>query len=75
MSKDSDQTFAQDSRGNPGSQREVPGWKEQTFNTHGEITTVDIQEQRKTLPIYKLRDSLLQAIGDVSETFLHICAY
>ena len=79
MSKDSERTFAQDMRGNLRSQRagEVPKWKEQTFNkatTYGEITTLSIQEQRKNLPIYKLRDPLLQAIGDVSDTFfLAVC--
>ncbi|KAF8738666.1 hypothetical protein AX14_010761 [Amanita brunnescens Koide BX004] len=69
MSKDSERTFAQDMRGNLRSQRagEVPRWKEQAFNkatTYGEITALSIQDQRKALPIYKLRDPLLQAIGD-----------
>ena len=80
MSKDSDRTFAQDMRGNLKSQRagEVPRWKEQTFNkatTYGEITALGIQEQRKSLPIYKLRDSLLQAIGDVSGTLFLSCTH
>lgn len=70
MSKDSDRIFAQDLRGSLKSQKvgEVPGWKEQSFNkatTFGEITTLSIQEQRRNLPIYKLRDQLLQAIADV----------
>ncbi|KAK0208633.1 P-loop containing nucleoside triphosphate hydrolase protein [Desarmillaria ectypa] len=67
MAKESDRTFAQDMRGNLKGQKagEVPKWKEQTFNkatTFGEITTLSIQDQRKSLPIYKLRDPLLQAI-------------
>ncbi|XP_006454167.1 hypothetical protein AGABI2DRAFT_189464 [Agaricus bisporus var. bisporus H97] len=69
MSKDSDKMFAQDLRGSLKSQKvgEVPKWKEQSFNkatTFGEITNLSIQDQRKSLPIYKLRNQLLQAIGD-----------
>jgi ATP-dependent RNA helicase DHX8/PRP22 len=71
MAKDSDRVFAQDLRGTLKSQKvgEVPKWKEQSFNkatTFGEITTLSIQEQRRSLPIFKLRDQLLQAITDVS---------
>lgn len=70
MSKDSERVFAQDLRGSLKSQKvgEMPRWKEQSFNkatTFGEITSLSIQDQRKSLPIYKLRDQLLQAIGDV----------
>ena len=70
MSKDSDKIFAQDMRGNLRSQKagEVPKWREQSFNkatTFGEITSLSIQDQRKSLPIYKLKSQLLQAIGDV----------
>ncbi|OBZ79552.1 Pre-mRNA-splicing factor ATP-dependent RNA helicase prp22 [Grifola frondosa] len=69
MSKDSDRIFAQDLRGNLRGQKagEQPKWKEATFNkatTFGEITSLSIQDQRKNLPIYKLRDSLLQAIRE-----------
>ncbi|KAF8899102.1 P-loop containing nucleoside triphosphate hydrolase protein [Infundibulicybe gibba] len=69
MSKESDKMFAQDLRGNLKGQKagEVPKWKEQSFNkatTFGEITSLSIQDQRKSLPIYKLRDPLLQAIGE-----------
>jgi len=71
MSKESDRMFAQDLRGNLKGQKagEVPKWREQSFNkatTFGEITNLSIQEQRKSLPIYKLRDPLLKAIGEVS---------
>jgi ATP-dependent RNA helicase DHX8/PRP22 len=70
MSKDSDKVFAQDLRGNLRGQKvgEQPKWKEATFNkatTFGEITSLSIQDQRKSLPIYKLRESLLQAIKEV----------
>lgn len=70
MAKESDRYFAQDLRGNLKGQKasEVPKWREQTFNkatTYGEITTLSIQDQRKSLPIYKLRESLIQAINEV----------
>lgn len=75
MSTEADKMFAQDLRGNIKGQKagEVPKWKEQSFNkatTFGEITTLSIQDQRKSLPIYKLRDSLLKAIDEVR--FFHI---
>jgi len=60
--------FAQDLRGNLKGQKagEVPKWKElNKATTFGEITTLSIQDQRKSLPIYKLRDPLLPAIGEV----------
>ncbi|KAI0368890.1 P-loop containing nucleoside triphosphate hydrolase protein [Pilatotrama ljubarskyi] len=69
MAKETDRVFAQDLRGNLRGQKasEQPKWKEATFNkatTFGEITTMSIQEQRKNLPIYKLREPLLQAIRE-----------
>jgi ATP-dependent RNA helicase DHX8/PRP22 len=75
MAKETDKIFAQDIRGTLKGQRagEVPKWKEQTFNkatTYGEITSLSIQDQRKSLPIYKLREPLLQAIAEVRVSFL-----
>lgn len=72
MAKDSDKTFAQDLRGTLKGQKagESTAWKDSTFNkgtTFGEITKLSIQDQRKGLPIYKLREPLLQAIADVSD--------
>ncbi|TFK26639.1 P-loop containing nucleoside triphosphate hydrolase protein [Coprinopsis marcescibilis] len=69
MSKESDKVFAQDMRGNLRSQKagEVPSWKESSFNkatTFGEITSLSIQDQRRSLPIFKLRDPLLKAIDE-----------
>ena len=74
MAKESDRVFAQDLRRDLRGQKagEQPKWKEATFNkatTYGEITSLSIQEQRKSLPIYKLRDALLQAIREVSNCF------
>ena len=74
MSKESDRMFAQDLRSHlRGQKASEPdsGWRTSTFNkatTFGEITSLSIQDQRKSLPIYKLRDSLLQAIRDVCTT-------
>lgn len=70
MSKETDKVFAQDLRGNLRGQKagEVPSWKESSFNkttTFGQITSLSIQDQRKSLPIYKLRDPLLKAIDEV----------
>lgn len=72
MSKEADKIFAQDLRGNLKGQKagEVPSWKQSSFNkttTFGEITSLSIQDQRKSLPIYKLREPLLKAIEEVSQ--------
>ena len=69
MSSQQDKVFAQDMRSNfRHGQNDAPKWKEATFSkatTFGEITSLSIQEQRKSLPIYKLRGPLLEAIGEV----------
>ena len=69
MSSQQDKVFAQDLRSNlRNGQGDAPKWKEATFSkatTFGEITSLSIQEQRKSLPIYKLRDPLLEAIREV----------
>ena len=72
MAKEGDRVFAQDLRRDLRGQKagEQPKWKEATFNkatTFGEITSLSIQDQRKSLPIYKLRDALLQAVREVSD--------
>ncbi|TFY78795.1 hypothetical protein EWM64_g5219 [Hericium alpestre] len=69
MAKESEKTFAQDLRGSLRGQKaqETTSWKASAFNkatTFGEITSLSLQDQRKSLPIYKLRDPLLQAIKD-----------
>jgi ATP-dependent RNA helicase DHX8/PRP22 len=74
MAKESDRMFAQDTRGHLKDRRagEVPKWRESTSNkatTYGEISSLSIQEQRKSLPIYKLRDALLKAIDEVNRSF------
>lgn len=79
MAKQDDKMFAQDIRGQlRGQQAEkATGWKAQTFNkatTFGEITSLSIQDQRKSLPIFKLRDQLLDAIKDVC-FFVSLCYF
>jgi ATP-dependent RNA helicase DHX8/PRP22 len=61
--------FAQDMRGAAMSTKSQQSeWKKATFNaatSFGRITSLSIQEQRESLPIYKLRGSLVQAIAEV----------
>ena len=75
MAQSGEKVFAQDLRGHLLGQKanEQSSWREQTFNkttTFGKITTLSIEEQRKGLPIYKLRGPLIQAIRDVSISHL-----
>ncbi|KAI8913654.1 ATP-dependent RNA helicase DHX8 [Gorgonomyces haynaldii] len=44
----------------------VPEWKAKVFHkqSFGKITQLSIREQRQQLPIYKLRETILQAIDD-----------
>lgn len=71
MAKESDRVFAQDLRSHLRGQKASESdssWRTSTFNkatTFGEITSLSLQDQRKSLPIYKLRGPLLQAIRDV----------
>lgn len=62
--------FAQDLRGAAMSTKNTQSeWKKATFNaatSFGRITSLSIQEQRESLPIYKLRNALVQAIAEVS---------
>ncbi|KAJ9112382.1 hypothetical protein QFC19_000803 [Naganishia cerealis] len=67
MANPAERVFAQDIRGNAlGSKAAIlPSWKEANKAvTYGKITSLSIQDQRKSLPIYKLRDQLLSAIRD-----------
>ncbi|CEP19049.1 hypothetical protein [Parasitella parasitica] len=61
--------FAQDARGSAAGSRpdQVPEWKKATFNnatTFGKVTSLSIQEQRESLPTYKLRSSLIEAVRE-----------
>ncbi|KAG0165145.1 DEAH-box ATP-dependent RNA helicase prp22 [Apophysomyces sp. BC1034] len=69
MPEPGERQFAQDLRGaalttKPGQMAE---WKQATFNSatsFGKITSLSIQDQRESLPIFKLRTSLVQAIRE-----------
>ncbi|RKP11990.1 P-loop containing nucleoside triphosphate hydrolase protein [Piptocephalis cylindrospora] len=70
--------FAQDVRGSkptgtagpgggPSATETIPEWKAQMFNkavTFGKITPMSIKEQRESLPIFKLRERLIQAVQE-----------
>lgn len=63
--------FAQDARGSAAGAKpdQIPEWKKATFNnatTFGKVTSLSIQEQRESLPTFKLRSSLIEAIREVS---------
>ncbi|CAI2182318.1 9674_t:CDS:10 [Funneliformis geosporum] len=61
--------FAQDLRGIAAGRKagEVPEWKKETFNkttSFGKVTSLSIQEQRQSLPIYQMRNMLIKAISE-----------
>lgn len=68
MPEQGERTFAQDLRGltvNP--EDNVPEWKKKMMDkstTFGRITNMSIKEQRESLPIYKLREALVQAVQE-----------
>lgn len=69
MAQQQDRVFAQDLRGTALGQKaqDQPAWKKETFNkatTFGKITNLSIKEQREGLPIYKLRQQLVQAVRE-----------
>lgn len=71
MKSEADKMFAQDVRGNVMGRKaqDEPAWKKETFNkatSFGKITTMSIQEQRQSLPIYKLKEALVTAMREVS---------
>ena len=68
MTKPGDRHLAADLR-NVGMQNveQIPAWKLATQGknvTYGRATTMTIKEQRESLPIYKLRDQLLEAVNN-----------
>ncbi|KAL1920521.1 uncharacterized protein VTP21DRAFT_898 [Calcarisporiella thermophila] len=67
MAANNERHFAQDLRGAAGGLRagQLPEWKKKTFGaatSFGKITNMSIQEQRESLPIFKLRQKLVEAI-------------
>ena len=58
---------AQALRGISEQAADMPDWKKQSFGSHptfGKITKLSITQQREGLPIYKLKNELLDAIAD-----------
>lgn len=67
MAEPTDRQFASDLRLNQMNQKQMqtPEWKSANKSvTFGRITSMSIQEQRRSLPIYKLRDQLVKAVRD-----------
>ncbi|CAG8708548.1 22624_t:CDS:2 [Dentiscutata erythropus] len=69
MPEPGERHFAQDLRGIAAGRKagEVPEWKRETFNkatSFGKVTSLSIQEQRQSLPIYKMRTQLISAIKE-----------
>jgi ATP-dependent RNA helicase DHX8/PRP22 len=64
MAPRGDRQFASDVRLNKP-QPAQPQWKAANKAvSYGRVTTMSIQEQRRSLPIYKLREQLVQAVRD-----------
>ncbi|OAQ29681.1 hypothetical protein K457DRAFT_481743 [Linnemannia elongata AG-77] len=67
MPEPGERNFAQDLRGSAASGKagQVPEWKASTFGkatTYGRITNLSMQQQRESLPIFKLRTQLVNAV-------------
>jgi len=66
--KPGERHLAQELRGIGMSQvLETPEWRKETIDknmTFGKVTKLTLKEQRESLPIYKLREQLLEAIHD-----------
>jgi len=68
MANQQQRQFASDIKGNLMNQKsaQTPAWRAANKAvTYGKITSMSIQEQRRSLPIYKLREQLVQAIKEV----------
>jgi ATP-dependent RNA helicase DHX8/PRP22 len=75
MVQPGERQFAADARSHAMSKKdkELPAWKSGTANrpvTYGKVTNMSITEQRKSLPIYQYRQALVEAIRDVSGSWL-----
>ncbi|KAK3842037.1 MAG: P-loop containing nucleoside triphosphate hydrolase protein [Linnemannia gamsii] len=67
MPEPGERNFAQDLRGSAAKAGQVPEWKTNTFGkatTYGRITDLSMQQQRESLPIFKLRTQLVNAVRD-----------
>lgn len=62
--------FAQDAKGT-GRPERISEWKKATFNSatsFGRVTNLSIQEQRESLPVFKLRTDLINAVREVKRS-------
>ena len=78
MTQSHERTFAADARGVAAGEKakDVPAWKKETFNqatTFGKITSLSIQDQRKSLPIFKFREQLIEAFKTVRRAARMAC--
>ncbi|KAJ3022697.1 DEAH-box ATP-dependent RNA helicase prp22 [Thoreauomyces humboldtii] len=67
MAQAEDKQFAQDLKGMATTNDGIPEWKKKTFNnatTFGRITSLSIKEQRESLPIFKLRQTIVNAVDE-----------
>ncbi|KAJ3033448.1 DEAH-box ATP-dependent RNA helicase prp22, partial [Rhizophlyctis rosea] len=66
--KPEDKVFAQDFKGfGRTAENSKPEWRKQIDNnatTFGRITSMSIKEQRESLPIYKLRETIVRAVEE-----------
>jgi len=70
MTQSHERTFAADARGAAAGEKakDVPAWKKESMNlatTFGKITSLSIGDQRKSLPIFKFREQLIEAFNTV----------
>ncbi|XP_059655400.1 probable pre-mRNA-splicing factor ATP-dependent RNA helicase DEAH5 [Cornus florida] len=67
MPETGERHLAQELRGVGLSAYDMPEWKKDAFGkalTYGQRSKLSIQEQRQSLPIYKLKKELIQAVHD-----------
>ena len=67
VSEAGDRHLAQELKGVGLSAQEMPEWKKAALGkapTFGQRSSLPISDQRKNLPVYKLKDQLMQAIRD-----------
>tara|TARA_B110000977_G_scaffold173543_1_gene226774 strand:+ start:4236 stop:7760 length:3525 start_codon:yes stop_codon:yes gene_type:complete len=68
MAQEGERQLAQELRGTGlASDKEMPAWKMEAFGkapTFGQKSSLPMQQQRESLPIFKLRDELIAAVND-----------
>ncbi|GKC63750.1 probable pre-mRNA-splicing factor ATP-dependent RNA helicase DEAH5, partial [Tanacetum coccineum] len=67
MPENGERHLAQELRGVGLSAYDMPEWKKDSFSkalTFGQRSKLSLQEQRQSLPIYKLKKELVQAVND-----------